>query len=78
MRDRLTTLFPRRHDEPDSIPHDKSDFECALRYRNLAEQTRIAAGGAITQSARRRLLKTARDYEVLAERFERKFRKQNA
>lgn len=55
-----------------------ADFECALRYRNLAEKTRIAAGGAITLSARDRLLKVAADYEAIAEMYESKFRKQNA
>lgn len=54
------------------------DFECALRYRNMAQKTRIAAGGAITHSARDRLLKTAADYEALAELYESKFRKHNA
>lgn len=56
----------------------ESDFEFALRYRHMAAQTRIAAGGAITHSARDRLLKTAADYEALAEMYESKFRKQNA
>lgn len=55
-----------------------SDFECALRYRNMAEKTRIAAGGAITHSARDRLLKVAADYDAIAEMYESKFRKQNA
>lgn len=55
----------------------ESDFESALRYRNMAEQTRIAAGGAITHSARDRLLKAAADYDALAELHEAKFRKQN-
>jgi hypothetical protein len=56
----------------------ESDFECALRFRNLAEKTRIAAGGAITHSARDRLLKVAADYEAIAETYEAKFRDQNA
>lgn len=56
----------------------ESDFESALRYRTLAEQTRIAARGAITDSARDRLLKAAADYQALAEKYELKFRKQNA
>jgi len=55
----------------------ESHFENALRYRDMAEQTRIAAGGAITHSARDRLLKVAADYDALAEMHESKFRKQN-
>lgn len=56
----------------------ESDFESALRYRNMAEHTRIAAGGAITHAARDRLLKAAADYEALAEMYESNFRKQVA
>lgn len=53
-----------------------SDFDRALRYRKMAEQTRIAASAAITESAREWLLKLAADYDVMAAMYESKSRSQ--
>jgi hypothetical protein len=55
-----------------------TDFDRALRYRKMAEQTRIAAGAAITESAREWLVKLASDYDVLAAMYESKCGKQGA